>query len=127
MRSCDPAQLFERHQARARIGLFVLEQLMRPVRADGDRVKFEGEASRIEFRVEVTSFLGFFHGAGDAGNPFVHDFGNAVSHDTTAAVELEGSGGEKATAFEDAFFHQDEPAIEQGPQARHALGSGDGR
>ena len=126
MRSCDAAQLFERHPARARIGLFVLKKLMCPVRADGDGVKLEGEARGVELRVKVAGFLRFFRGAGDAGNPFSHDGGDAVADDTAAAVELEGSGGEKTSALEDTFFHQDKPAIDQSPQARHSFGSGDG-
>ena len=64
--SGDAAQLFERHHARTGIGLFVFEQLMRPVRADGDGVKFEREALGVEFRVEVAGVLRFLHGGRDA-------------------------------------------------------------
>ncbi len=127
MGSCDSTQLFERHQARARIGLFVLEQLMRPVRADSDGVKLEGEPRGIELRVKMAGFLRLLYSTGDAGNPFVHDGGDAVSHDTATAVELERSGGEEAAAFKDSLFHQHQPAVEQSPQARHSFGSGDGR
>ena len=60
-------------------------------------------------------------------NPFVHDFGDAVAHHAEAAIEFEGCGGEKAAAFKDAFFDEDQPVIDQGPQSRHALGRSDGR
>lgn len=103
--SCrNAAELFERHQARARIRLTVLEQLVSPVRPNSDRVELEGEARGVELRIEVTSFLCAFYRAGDRTDPFVHDRGNTVAHDSKSAIELERSSGKKASALENSFF-----------------------
>lgn len=94
--------------------------------ADGDGVEFEGEAGGVELGVDVAGFLRFVDGAGDGADPFVHNFGDAVAYDAEAAVEFERSGGEEAAAFKDAFFDEDEPMIDQRPEARDAFGGGDG-
>src|SRR5580704_5851951 len=100
---------------------------MRPVRPYGDRVKLEGEAFRVEFCVEVASFLRPLYRTSDRANPFVHDLRNAVAHDSQPAIEFKRSSGKKASAFENSFFNEDQPMINQRPKSRHALGSADGR
>jgi len=95
--------------------------------ADGHGVEFEGQAGGVELEIDVTGFLGFGDGACDGANPFVHDFGDTVADDAEATVEFERSGGEEAAAFEDALFNEREPMIDQGPEARDAFGSGNGR
>src|SRR5271170_3149658 len=99
---------------------------MRPVRSNGDGVKLEGKAFRIEFCVEVASFLRSLYRTSDRANPFVHDLRNAVAHNAQSAVEFERSSGKKASAFENSFFDEDQPVINQRPKSRHALRSGDG-
>jgi hypothetical protein len=127
LRRRDAAQFFQRHHARARISLTVLKQLMRPVRAYGDGVKFERETGGVEFRVQVAGFLRFLHGGCDATNPFVHDFGDAVAHDAEAAIEFKRCRGEEAAALENSFFDENQPVIDQSPQTRHAFWRGDRR
>jgi len=100
---------------------------MRPVRANGDCVKLEGEAFRVKFCVEVASFLRPLYRSSDRANPFVHDLRNAVAHNSQPAVELERSSGKKAAAFKNSFFNEDQPMINQRPKSRHPLGSGNGR
>lgn len=100
---------------------------MRPMRTNGNRVKLEGEARRVQFRVEVAGVLRPLHRASDSANPFMHDRGNAVAYDSQPAIELERSRCKKASTFENSFFDEDQPMIDQRPQSGHALGSGDGR
>jgi hypothetical protein len=100
---------------------------MRPVRADGDGMDLEGEARGVEFRVEVAGFLGFFNGTGNTGDPFAHDLDNAVANNSQSAVVLKRRGREEAAALENSFFDKRQPVIDQGPQAGHARGRGNGR
>src|SRR5580700_11971759 len=100
---------------------------MRPVRPYGDGMELESEARGVELRVEVAGVLRPLHRPSDGPDPFVHDRRNAVPHDSKAAIELERSGGEETSAFEDPFFDEHEPMINQSPKAGHALGSSDGR
>jgi hypothetical protein len=125
--SCDAAQLFERHQTRARISLAIFEQLMRPVCADGDGVKLESETRGVQLRVKMSGLLRSLHSAGDSADPFVHDGCNAVAHDAEAPIKLERSSGEKASSLEDSFLDERQPVINQRPQARHAFRRSDGR
>ena len=127
-RGCgDAAQFFEDNGARARIGVAVVEQLGRPVRAHGDGMNFEGQACGINLGVQVPGFLGFVDCAGDGGNPFVHDRRDAVANCTTPAVKLKRGRAEKTAPREDAFFDQNQPLLQQTPQAGHAFGRSDGR
>src|SRR5579863_3450779 len=100
---------------------------MRPVRADGDGVEFEGKARSVEFWVEVASLLGSLHGARDGADPLVHDCSNAVAHYAATAIEFKRSRSKKATSLEDSFFNENQPVVNQRPQTRHALGCCDGR
>src|SRR5580704_11918970 len=97
---------------------------MRPVRAYGDRVKLEGEVLRVEFCVEVASFLRPLYRTSDRANPFVHDLRNAVAHDAQPPIEFKRSGSKKASALENSFFNEDQPMINQRPKPGHALGGG---
>src|SRR5271167_1436645 len=99
---------------------------MRPMRTNGNRVKLERKARRVQFRVEVAGVLRPLHRASDSANPFVHDRGDAVAHDSQPTVELERSSGKKASTLENSLFDEDQPMINQGPKPGHTLGSGDG-
>ena len=97
------------------------------MRTYGDRVKLEGEARGVKLWVEVAGLLRSLYRAGDGTDPFVHDRGNTVAHDSKPAIELKRSSGKKAAALENSFFDKNQPMINQRPQSWHPLGGGDGR
>ena len=71
------------------------------------------EARGVELRVVVARLLCFSYRSANAGDPFAHDGGDAVAHDTEASIEFERSSGEEAAALEHPFFDEHQPVIDQ--------------
>ena len=105
----------------------VLEQLVRPMRPNGDRMKLEGQARGVKLWVEVAGLLRSLYRAGDGADPFVHDRGDAVAHHSQPPIELKRSRGKKTPAFENSFFDKNQPVIKQRPEPGHTFGRGNRR
>jgi len=127
LRCLNAPQFLEQRGSRPRIGMSVVEQLVRPVRAHGDGVNLKRQPGGVHFGVHMAGFLPFVHRASDHANPFVHDGGDAISHHSAPAIEFKRRGAEKAPPFEHVPLHQLEPEVDDLPQPRHALAGGNRR
>lgn len=125
--SRNAAQFLKHNGACARIGLAVFQQLGCPVRAHGHSVDLESQSGGFDFWIDVAGLLRFGYGAGNGTDPLLHDGHDAVANHSTAAVELERGGAEETSPRKDPLFDQNQPLLQQAPQARHALGRSDGR
>jgi len=123
----DAAQLLQNRGASTRIGLPVVEQLVRPMRAHGNAMDFVYEAGRVHRGADVAGFLRLLHGPGEDINPLTHDRGDAIADHAALTVKLKRSGAEETAAAKSAFLHQHQPLIDQAPETRQAPWRSDGR
>jgi len=119
-------QLFAHDRAGTCIRLAIVQQLVGPMRADGDGVDFVGQSRSVDFAVHVPGFLSFLDHTGQYANPFAHDGRDAIAHGAGPAVEFKGSGGKETASGEDARLDVAGPQLDQLPQARHSSGRSKG-
>src|ERR1700733_15946747 len=98
-RCADAPKFFQQNRACSGVGLLVVQELIRPMRAHGNGVNLKRQASGIHFAFEMPRLLCFVHRARELANPLVHDGSDAVTHDAAPAIKLEAGRAEKTAAF----------------------------
>jgi len=110
------------HGEGAGVGGGIVEELTGPVGTKAEGLDFVCEQGGVGVGIDVTGFLRFQHGAIEGGHPLAHNHHDAIAYGAAAAVEFEGCGSEKTAAGEKLTFHVAQPAFNQMPKTRHALG-----
>src|SRR5215813_2872853 len=96
--------------------LAVSMQLHGLVGAQLQRIEFKCDLGGVGIACQMACLLGLNDGPSQRGQPFRHDFGDAITYRPGPAIEFGCDGGKEAAAAEYFSLHMTKPAVAQLPK-----------